>query len=220
MSEATSPDWGIIGMTVDEAAEALRVERRAVLAAIAERGLPAVKIGRGWRIDPDALKAWIAKGQPVETEGQPLAKWQVSDLKRTARELTDGRAGMPSAFSLIDGLCCEFGVTKLEDIPSYAYESANQWMKDTINKDGGITINRKDILYLRMCIKDAVDRISSEDIDKEMISKALCTKFNINDIQELREADYNAATDWINKAKLEDVQNLAENDNTPPDVPF
>ncbi len=64
-----APRWGVIGMTVDEAAEALRVERRAVLAAIADRGLPAVKIGRGWRIDPDALRAWVAKGQQNGDEG-------------------------------------------------------------------------------------------------------------------------------------------------------
>ena len=71
-----------------------------------------------------------------------------------------------------------------------------------------------------MLIKDAVDRISNEDINKEKISKALCTKFNINDIQELRETDYDAAIEWISKAKLEDVQNLAENDTTLPDIPF
>jgi len=66
MDKATAPDWGTIGMTVEEAADTLRVERRSVLDAIADRGLPAVRIGRGWRIDPDALKAWIARGQRVE----------------------------------------------------------------------------------------------------------------------------------------------------------
>lgn len=66
MDKATAPDWGTIGMTVEEAADTLRVERRSVLDAIAERGLPAVRIGRGWRIDPDALKAWIARGQQEE----------------------------------------------------------------------------------------------------------------------------------------------------------
>ena len=66
MDKATAPDWGTIGMTVEEAADTLRVERRSVLDAIANRGLPAVRIGRGWRIDPDALKAWIASGEPAE----------------------------------------------------------------------------------------------------------------------------------------------------------
>lgn len=69
MDKATAPDWGTIGMTVEEAADTLRVERRSVLDAIADRGLPAVRIGRGWRIDPDALKAWIARGQRVERAG-------------------------------------------------------------------------------------------------------------------------------------------------------
>ena len=58
-----APEWGIFGMTVEEAAKALRVDRRAVLAAIKDRGLPAVKIGRGWRIEPEALRSWIAQGE-------------------------------------------------------------------------------------------------------------------------------------------------------------
>ncbi len=60
--------WGLIGMTVDEAAEALRTDRRSVLTAIAERGLPAVKIGRGWRISPRALDEWLA-GEGWKTAG-------------------------------------------------------------------------------------------------------------------------------------------------------
>ncbi len=63
MAEAEqAPEWGIIGMTVEEAAKALRVDRRAVLGAIRDRGLPAVKIGRGWRIEPEALRRWMAQG--------------------------------------------------------------------------------------------------------------------------------------------------------------
>lgn len=55
--------WPPLGMSVAECAEVLRVDRKAVLTAIAERGLPAVKIGRGFRIDYEALRAWLVQGE-------------------------------------------------------------------------------------------------------------------------------------------------------------
>lgn len=55
-------DWPLIGMTLDEAAAALRVERRTVQKAILNGKIPARKVGVGWRIDPDAIKAWLASG--------------------------------------------------------------------------------------------------------------------------------------------------------------
>lgn len=55
-------DWPLIGMTLDEAAAALRVERRTVQKAILDGKIPARKVGVGWRIDPDAIKAWLASG--------------------------------------------------------------------------------------------------------------------------------------------------------------
>ena len=50
-------EWPLIGMTLDEAAEALRVDRRTVQKAILDGGLPARKVGVGWRIDPEAVKS-------------------------------------------------------------------------------------------------------------------------------------------------------------------
>ena len=55
-------EWPLIGMTIEEAAEALRVDHKTIRAAIREGGLPARKLGVGWRIDPDAVKAWLASG--------------------------------------------------------------------------------------------------------------------------------------------------------------
>ncbi|MCR5258484.1 MAG: helix-turn-helix domain-containing protein [Desulfovibrio sp.] len=52
----------LIGLTVEEAAQALRVNPRAVREAIREGGLPAVKVGRGLRISAKALDDWIARG--------------------------------------------------------------------------------------------------------------------------------------------------------------
>lgn len=54
--------WPLIGMTVEEAAEALRVDPKTVRTIIREGSLPARKVGVGWRIDPDAVKAWLASG--------------------------------------------------------------------------------------------------------------------------------------------------------------
>ena len=54
--------WPLIGMTIEEAAEALRVDPKTVRTAIREGSLPARKVGVGWRIDPDAVKAWLASG--------------------------------------------------------------------------------------------------------------------------------------------------------------
>lgn len=61
--KAAPTSWPPLGLTVAEAAEVLRCDRKAVLTAISDKGLPAVRMGRGFRIDYDALKAWIARGQ-------------------------------------------------------------------------------------------------------------------------------------------------------------
>lgn len=64
---ADKKDWPVIGMTLNETAAALRVDRRTVQKAIMEQGLPARKVGVGWRIDPDAVKAWLASGKGANT---------------------------------------------------------------------------------------------------------------------------------------------------------
>ncbi|WP_294624799.1 helix-turn-helix domain-containing protein [uncultured Bilophila sp.] len=63
-------DWPLVGMTVDETAAALRVDRKTVLKAIREGGLPARKVGVGWRIDHDAVKQWLASGKPEKGESE------------------------------------------------------------------------------------------------------------------------------------------------------
>lgn len=64
-------EWEPIGMTVEETAKVLRVDRKAVLNAIQKSGLPARKIGKGYRISHAALQAWLASGNmgaEAETE--------------------------------------------------------------------------------------------------------------------------------------------------------
>lgn len=51
-----------VGLTVEEAAQSLRVSAVAIREAIQNGGLPARIVGRGYRIDVDALKHWLATG--------------------------------------------------------------------------------------------------------------------------------------------------------------
>lgn len=51
-----------IGMTIDEVAQALRVDEKTVRKLIKEQGLPARIVGRGYRIEEGALRRWLASG--------------------------------------------------------------------------------------------------------------------------------------------------------------
>lgn len=53
----------LVGLTVDEAAAALRTDDKTVRKLIQTGSLPARLVGRGYRIDPDALRAWVARGE-------------------------------------------------------------------------------------------------------------------------------------------------------------
>ena len=55
-----------IGLTAEEAAEALRVSERTILDLIKSGNIKAVKIGNraGWRIHPDAIAEWMKAGTP------------------------------------------------------------------------------------------------------------------------------------------------------------
>lgn len=61
--------WPLIGMTLDEAAEALRVDSKTLRGLIKQGDFPARKVGKGYRIDPEAVKRWLAeKPATAETE--------------------------------------------------------------------------------------------------------------------------------------------------------
>lgn len=55
-------DWPNVGLTVDEAAAALRVDRKTIIKAVMEGGLPARKVGKGYRISHTAIDTWLASG--------------------------------------------------------------------------------------------------------------------------------------------------------------
>ncbi len=59
-------------LTLSEAAEVLRVSTRTVRAMI-QRGMPARKVGRSWRISVESLNQWFnngADGASVETQNE------------------------------------------------------------------------------------------------------------------------------------------------------
>ena len=60
-------EWPAVGMTLEEAADALRVDSKTLRRLIKEEGFPARKVGVGWRIDPDAVKLWLAE-KPTSKE--------------------------------------------------------------------------------------------------------------------------------------------------------
>ena len=60
-------EWPLLGMTLEECADALRIDRKTIFKALQD-GLPARKVGRSWRIDPEAVKQWLATGNAVEAE--------------------------------------------------------------------------------------------------------------------------------------------------------
>jgi excisionase family DNA binding protein len=61
--------WSLIGMTLDEAAEALRVDSKTLRALIKQGDFPARKVGKGYRIDPEAVKRWLAE-KPAKAEAE------------------------------------------------------------------------------------------------------------------------------------------------------
>lgn len=61
--------WPLIGMTLEETAKALRVDSKTIRNLIKTGNFPAHKVGVGWRIDPDAVKAWLSRPRTeLETE--------------------------------------------------------------------------------------------------------------------------------------------------------
>lgn len=58
--------WPLVGMTVEETAEALRVHPRTIMDMLRDGRFPGRKVGNGWRIDPDAVKRWLGAFENVE----------------------------------------------------------------------------------------------------------------------------------------------------------
>lgn len=55
-----------IGMTVQEAADALRVDTRIIRRMIHDRVIPARICGKGWRIHPKAIEDWLLSGNDTD----------------------------------------------------------------------------------------------------------------------------------------------------------
>lgn len=80
-------------MTVAEVADDLRVSVYTVRRLVIDGGLPAFKVGRAWRIDPAAYRAWKQRPAVVNPHGiEP--RNAISEARRVRRLR---RAGQPPA---------------------------------------------------------------------------------------------------------------------------
>ena len=59
-------DWPLIGMTLEEAAQSLRVDSKTLRTLIKAGDFPARKVGKGYRVDWDAAKQWLSQPQPAQ----------------------------------------------------------------------------------------------------------------------------------------------------------
>lgn len=90
----------VIGLTVDEAAAALRTDDKTIRRLIQTGSLPARLVGRAYRLDPSAIRAWVASGedgrkaspsadeinaQLAESAEADLADPEVQDYLRSGR---------------------------------------------------------------------------------------------------------------------------------------
>jgi len=68
VSGAQEAEWPLVGMTVEEAAQALRVSARTVQDMLAAGRLPGRLIGNKWRISPKALNNFLDTYEHDERE--------------------------------------------------------------------------------------------------------------------------------------------------------
>ena len=59
-----------IGYTLEEIAEALRIHPETARKLLNSGELPGRKIGREWRISPQAVEAWLASGHGKGTDDE------------------------------------------------------------------------------------------------------------------------------------------------------
>ena len=62
--------WPAIGMTLDEAAESLRVDPKTLRTLIKAGDFPARKVGKGYRISHKAVERWLEEGKPATAEAE------------------------------------------------------------------------------------------------------------------------------------------------------
>lgn len=68
-------EWPVIGMTLEECAKSLRVDPKTIRTFIKAGDFPARKVGRGYRIDPDAVKRWLDTREPKGPISGPGPGW-------------------------------------------------------------------------------------------------------------------------------------------------
>jgi len=70
-------------MTTQEMAKYLKLHEITICKLAAEGKIPAVRIGRVWRFDKNAVDEWIAKGQRTD---QPVKKFEAKATSKTEKK--------------------------------------------------------------------------------------------------------------------------------------
>jgi excisionase family DNA binding protein len=70
-------------MTTQEIAKYLKLHEITICKLAAEGKIPAVRIGRVWRFDKNAVDEWIAKGQSTD---QPVKKAKAKATSKTEKK--------------------------------------------------------------------------------------------------------------------------------------
>ena len=69
VSEAQEPEWPVVGMTVQEAAQSLRVSPRTIQDMLSQGRLPGRLVGNKWRLSPKALDRFLGEYEHDTREG-------------------------------------------------------------------------------------------------------------------------------------------------------
>ena len=70
-------------MTTQEMAKYLKLHEITICKLAADGKIPAIRIGRVWRFDKNAIDGWIAKGQ---TTDQPIKKLKAKATSKTGKK--------------------------------------------------------------------------------------------------------------------------------------
>lgn len=69
-------EWPLIGLTLPELAQAMRVNQRTILGLLAKSDFPGRKVGTGWRFSAAAVEQWL--GTRSDQTGQEVLESDIT----------------------------------------------------------------------------------------------------------------------------------------------
>jgi excisionase family DNA binding protein len=76
----------LIGYTIEEAAQALRMHHTTVRSLVTSGKIRAVKGGKSWLIHPDSIAEWMRTGDPLDKPPKPIPEWAKNWGRHTDEE--------------------------------------------------------------------------------------------------------------------------------------